>query len=63
MSPQFQRYVANINRVSLGALIDYHEAQSRLARAKPSLIVQPLTGEFYGTTRLTPASVQLAAGN
>jgi hypothetical protein len=63
MSPQFQRYVANINRFSLGALIDYHEAQGRLERAKPSLIVQPLTGEFYGTTRLTAAFAPLAAGN
>jgi hypothetical protein len=63
MPSQFQRYVANINRVSLGALIDYHEAQGRLARAKPSLIVQPLTGEFYGAPRSTAAFSPPAVGN
>jgi hypothetical protein len=50
MPSHFNVYVANFNRVRLGELIDYHETQARMARATASLIVNPLTLEFYADT-------------
>lgn len=47
MPSHFQVYVGNFNRIRMGELIDFHIMQERLARARPSLVVQPLTGYAY----------------
>ena len=49
MRSHYQMYVANFNRLRMAELVDFYSEQSRLERAKPSLIANPLTGEFYGT--------------
>jgi hypothetical protein len=49
MRSHYQNYVANFNRLRMAELVDFHNEQSRLERAKPSLIANPLTGEFYGS--------------
>ena len=56
MPTHFQFYVANFNRVRLNELIDYHEAQGRITRAVPSLVVNPLTRQFYSSTRQADAT-------
>lgn len=50
MPSHFQVYVGNFNRIRMGELIDFHIMQERLARARPSLVVQPLTGYAYSLT-------------
>ena len=49
MSPHFQAYASNLNRVRLAELIDHLLTQLRYARARPSLIFNPLSGQAYGT--------------
>jgi hypothetical protein len=49
MRSHYQMYVANFNRLRMAELVDFHNEQTRFERAKPSLIANPLTGEFYGT--------------
>lgn len=48
MASHFQNYVSNLNRVRLAELIDHHELQGRIDKARPSLIVNPLTSVIYG---------------
>jgi hypothetical protein len=55
MSPHFQAYASNLNRVRLAELIDHQLTQLRYARARASLIFNPLSGEAYGT-QVRPAS-------
>jgi hypothetical protein len=47
MTQHFQAYVSNLNRVRLIELIDHEATRLRHARAKPSLIVNPLSGRPY----------------
>lgn len=47
MRSHYQNYVANFNRVRLSEMIDYHICQARMANARASLVVNPLTGAFY----------------
>jgi hypothetical protein len=47
MTQHFQAYVSNLNRVRLIELIDHEAALIRHARARPSLIVNPLSGRPY----------------
>jgi hypothetical protein len=47
MTQHFQAYVSNLNRVRLIELIDREAALMRHARARPSLIVNPLSGRPY----------------
>ena len=57
MSPHFQAYASNLNRVRLAELIDDQLTQLRYARARPSLIFNPLSGQAYGTQEVrTPAT-------
>jgi hypothetical protein len=48
MSPHFRAYASNLNRVRLAEMIDHHVTQLRYARARPSLIFNPLSGQAYG---------------
>jgi hypothetical protein len=60
----YQMYVANFNRLRMAELVDFYTEQSRLERAKPSLIANPLTGEFYATVAyVNGPSVELAAAH
>lgn len=47
MATHYQTYMATLNRVRLSELIDFYAMESRLQQAKPSLVVHPLTGQFY----------------
>ena len=47
MSPHFQDYARNLNRVRLHEMIDHHVSMLRYSRAQPSLIFNPLTGKPY----------------
>lgn len=47
MSPHFRSYTANLNRVRIQELIDSHYFQIRRATVRPSLIVNPITGQSY----------------
>ncbi|HXE02691.1 MAG TPA: hypothetical protein VN623_12160 [Hyphomicrobium sp.] len=47
MTQHFEAYVSNLNRVRLIELIDREAALMRHARARPSLIVNPLSGRPY----------------
>lgn len=62
MPSHFQFYVANFNRVRLNELIDYHEAQGRISRAVPSLVVNPLTRQFYSNMRQGDVSCPVHQG-
>ena len=44
MSPHFQSYASNLNRVNMAELLDHYASTSRLSRLTPSLIVNPVTG-------------------
>ncbi len=61
MTSHFNVYVANFNRVRLGELIDYHETQSRIARARASLIINPLSREYYSGHNTCAVSIPAAA--
>jgi hypothetical protein len=64
MRSHYQMYVANFNRLRMAELVDFHNEQTRLERAKPSLIANPLTGEFYGAALLgTGQSAERAAAH
>lgn len=64
MPSHFDVYIGNLNRIRLSEMIDYYAMQARLERAKPSLVVQPLTGAFYGAAQAasTYASMNGTAG-
>jgi hypothetical protein len=47
MTPYFRSYAANLTRIRLAELIDHHATRLRHGRARPSLIVNPLTGRPY----------------
>ncbi len=47
MSSHYQAYVSNFNRVRLSEIIDFYALQLRVAQARPSLVVNPLTSQFY----------------
>jgi hypothetical protein len=47
MTPHFRAYVSNLNRVRLAELLDHHAIALRHGRARPSLIVNPLSGYPY----------------
>lgn len=47
MTPYFRAYASNLNRIGLAELIDHHAALLRYDRARPSLVVNPLTGQPY----------------
>ena len=48
MTQHFQAYVSNLNRVRLIELIDREAMLLRHARARASLIFNPLSGRPYG---------------
>ena len=48
MQSHYNRYFSNINRIRLSEMIDFYSLQERIARARPSLVANPLTGETYG---------------
>jgi hypothetical protein len=48
MPSQYNLYVANFNRVRLSEMLDRHEFETRRNRVKASLVVNPLSGYFYG---------------
>jgi hypothetical protein len=48
MPSHFSAYVANLNRVGRAQLIDYCSLQEQIARARASLVANPLTGGAYG---------------
>jgi hypothetical protein len=60
MTQHFQAYVSNLNRVRLIELIDREAMLSRHARARASLIFNPLSGRPYvaadGVPQGKPAS-------
>jgi hypothetical protein len=60
MTQYFQAYVSNLNRVRLIELIERQETLLRLARARASLIFNPLSGRPYvaaeGLPQAKPAS-------
>jgi hypothetical protein len=47
MTPYFRAYASNLNRIGLAELIDHHAGLLRYSRARPSLVVNPLSGEPY----------------
>lgn len=47
MTQHFQAYTSNLNRVRLIELIDREASRLRHARARPSLIFNPLSGRPY----------------
>lgn len=47
MPSHFRSYADNLNRVHLAELLDHHAQALRMARIKPSLIANPLTGRPY----------------
>ena len=49
MSPHFQSYAANLNRVHLAEFLDNHAVSSRMAKVRPSLINNPVTGRAIVT--------------
>jgi hypothetical protein len=51
MASHFQTYVANFNRVRMGEMIDFHIERERMAAARASLVVNPLSGRFYDEAR------------
>jgi hypothetical protein len=51
MSPSFQSYASNLYRVSLIELIDDQAAMLRRSQARPSLIVNPLSGLPYPSAK------------
>lgn len=51
MSSHFQTYAANFNRMRLIELIDHQATLARYARARASLIANPLTGRPYSAGR------------
>ena len=63
MPSHFQTYAANFNRVRMSEMIDYHIIQARMGRAKPSLVVNPLTGVFYETTNAAQAEPVVSEQN
>jgi hypothetical protein len=63
MPSHFNTYVANFNRVRLGELIDYHETQMRMSRARASLVVNPLSRQFYGNSDASKVLVLGIAAN
>ena len=60
MTQHFQAYVSNLNRVRLIELIDREAMLLRNARARASLIFNPLSGQPYvaaeGLPQAKPAS-------
>ena len=42
MRNQFENYARNLNRIHLHMFIDHHDRQVRIARARASLVVNPL---------------------
>jgi hypothetical protein len=51
MTQHFQAYVSNFNRMRLIEMIDREAMRSRQARARASLIFNPLSGEPYSTAK------------
>ena len=47
MTPYFRAYASNLNRIGLAELIDHHATLLRYSRARPSLVVNPLSGRPY----------------
>ncbi|AGK58035.1 hypothetical protein HYPDE_31803 [Hyphomicrobium denitrificans 1NES1] len=47
MTPHFRSYVSNLLRIRFAELVDHHATVLRHGRARPSLIVHPLTGLPY----------------
>lgn len=47
MTPYFRSYVLNLRRIRLAELVDHHATRLRHSRARPSLVVHPLSGLPY----------------
>ena len=48
MTSHFRTYANNLNRVHLAEMLDHHAQALRMAKVRPSLIANPLTGRHYG---------------
>lgn len=46
MSPHFKSYVSNLNRVRLVEMIDHHAARVRYAKARLSIVHNPLSDQL-----------------
>ena len=53
MTSHFRTYANNLNRVHLAEMLDHHAQALRMAKVRPSLIANPLTGRPYGQRALT----------
>ncbi len=47
MSPYFESYLANYQRIRLCELLEIEGINARRSKAKASLVVNPLTGRHY----------------
>jgi hypothetical protein len=61
MSPHFQSYASNLNRMRLIEMIDHHSTRLRHAKARPSIVHNPLsTQSYYDGLREQKTSQRLA---
>ena len=59
MTTHYQTYMSTLNRVRLAELIDFYAMESRLQQAKPSLVVHPLTRQFYPLAATSPRQLSV----
>lgn len=58
MTAHFRSYLSNLNRVRLVELVDHHATSLRHGRARPSLVVNPLSGLLYPGQALEASALE-----